>query len=102
MLARNDVGLERAAHVLILARVTATQPVAIAHPQLAPLERRLDVVEEGEALLEELFRSTRIAAGRRRERRDAIGRSLFVAIAKLAAVVESELRFGARIFMAAE
>ena len=102
VLAGDDVGLERPLHVLVLRRMRTAQPVAVAHPELAPLERRLDVVIEREALFEQGLRVASVALRGGRECRDPVGGGFLVAIAQFATVAQAELGLVMRLIGATQ
>src|SRR5712664_402067 len=92
MFAGGFESLLRPALIPELASVGTEQPVAVRHPELAPLVRRLDVVVVSESLIEPLLRLVRLADPRGAKPQHAICRRFFIAIAQLAAMIESRLR----------
>src|SRR5262245_26653009 len=102
MIAGRTESFSSAGQALIGSRVRPAQPIAVGHPQLAPLVRRLDVVVHGEAMDEVLLRLVVPPERRARERDGAVRRGLFISIAELETKLECRLRFVMRLLWAVQ
>ena len=97
VVARRPVGLGGAREALVGTRVRPGEPVAVGHPQLAPLVWGLDVVVHGETVNEVLLGFVVLPQRGGRQRNRAIGRGLLVAVAQLEAQLERRLRLLVRV-----